>query len=409
MSTISNTQKKHIILCKELCQWIKKNGEVPATSSVKHRVKSERELKLARFLIQQRRAKQGLYGTPKWLPIYDKIAEDFGYPELFEKKRKFGPKENRCREMFEFRVKYGRYPLIRSDDEAESNLATWRAQMIRARTQKFEQPDKLLSTSLFYDEYLLIAEEYGFPYAFHKSCSIYEKYTSLIQWFIEHKKHPIYSNNQKMMSIAKEFYKSYLDENKKHIVESVLSDFHIDKRDTCVLLMGVPEIRYHEFNSMINELSNFIHINNRLPNRKIPQEEELHDTYEIWFKRISVAMKGIPTEVSRERMRQLGFVKGYKECMEQFLESMVDTMNLHNFMCFISISNNKAKFQIKKAIEYTFFVNNKSFYSPKESKKLLRWENSMMTSIEGKGTGPEWIPEVDEVLTRLGFTGFKID
>lgn len=406
MPVRSDTYDRYIVLCKELGEWIKSTGEIPNTNS--YQTKSTKEIQLARFIIQQRRLKQGL-NAGKWHSDYDKILADYGYPDLFDRKRNFGAKEDRCHKLMQFRLENGVYPSHKSEDEDEYHLAVWRSLMIRARTQKYEEPDKLLATSVFYDEYLTIAEDYGLPYAFHKGCNFYEKYTAFLEWFSEKREHPIYSGNHELIMMAKEFYKDSLNKDRRIIINTVMNDFYIDDRDSCVLLMDIPELRYHEFNKMAKDLFNFISINNRLPMKQIDSEAELHSSYEMWFRRISIAMHQIPHDLSRERMRQLGLVKGYKECMTRYLESITETMRQYDLLCLVPPIKGKAKIQIRKAIEYVSLNTYPHLYTVKEQNKYDRWERNMMASIEGNGRGPDWVPEVDVVLNRLGYSGFKVD
>jgi len=141
---------------RKVLQRIQKRGCLPKGKS-----KDPQEVKDSIWINSKRQTKAGR-GKSIWYPELDKIAEQYGFPNIFDIKKRYGSGEmiDKAHEVLRRTQKRGCLPKSNSEDLQEVKDASWFNSRRQSKMGK--------GSSIWYTELDKIAKQYGFPSAFNK-------------------------------------------------------------------------------------------------------------------------------------------------------------------------------------------------------------------------------------------------
>jgi hypothetical protein len=145
-----------IMMCQKVVEFRKKHERYPSSHS-----NDEDERKLGHWLGCMRQAKQGKGSGHVFYPILDKMAEEAGYLEMFNKIDREQEAIDKCNKVIEFRKKHGRYPSCMSTDLYERKLGAWLSWMKGAKQGKG-------NGQIFYPILEKMVVDAGYPEMFNK-------------------------------------------------------------------------------------------------------------------------------------------------------------------------------------------------------------------------------------------------
>ena len=144
---------------KELCEYIKKNGKFPNKNS-----KDTEEKLLGQFLQRKKNAKNGKKTRVKFYPSDQKIANQYGLPNLFDLNDPETRSNKLCKEVCIWIITNQRMPKKLSKDKVEKSYYGWLINKQRA----FEGHQ----SHTLYDSDIEIAKKYKLPDLFDRKSKV---------------------------------------------------------------------------------------------------------------------------------------------------------------------------------------------------------------------------------------------
>jgi hypothetical protein len=160
MFTLYDNQKASENMVKEICEWMKSHEDKSPSKKSKDPI--EKKLGEALSAIKQsihNKKQDKSKGGRVFYPSLLTIAEECGYPALFELHDNKSVSEGQVKEICEWMKENNRKPNKNSDDSVEKKLGIVLSSLKRARHNK-------KTYRVFYPSLQTIAEEYGYPELF---------------------------------------------------------------------------------------------------------------------------------------------------------------------------------------------------------------------------------------------------
>lgn len=378
--------------CHVLGKWIKdNNNKVPS-----YYTKCPIEKSLSQFIGQLRRKKAGK-SNGIWNPELDSIMKAYNHADIFDVKRDFKIPYDRCQSVIDYRILNGRYPLPNSTNKEEKFLGIWVTLMRRSKMKDTN------TTNKFYPEIQEMVEKAGYPYAFENKSGVLERAHAFCIWYKKNIRLPDFeSTDSSELEIIKlynwlKFAYNSDDNEKEELILKVFVDMEIEDIDS-ILKVNLKELALNE---VLDDLINFYTVNGRPPHKLMKHEVDLVERWEFWSFRIIGYQKITGNGLSRERFRQLGMVKGYKEFMDTYFNYIQKRLVNANMGYLFLSGNTSTNNMITKSIDYSFLMNNPELHNSKQTLILNRWYKSMLNSKKGNPSTVNWFPLVDDIINEL--------
>ena len=382
--------------CHALGKWIVENNKTPTMAT-----NDAVEKSLAQFIAQSRRKKAGKT-IGKWNAELETIMKSYGHPDIFEIKRDFKIPYVKCQSVIDFKNNNGRYPNPASNDKAEKHLGIWVTLMRRSKNGAKN------ATSKFYPQIQQMIAEQGYPYAFDNKSLQLEKAHVFCKWYIKNNRLPNFvSKNTDEVEICT-LYKwlaiSYNGEEEeeeegeyKDIIIRVFSDMGIKDVDS-ILKVNLKELA---LNKVLDELIEFCDVNKRPPHKLIEAEANLSERWAFWSSLIVGYQKSLHGEFSRERYRQLGLVKGYREFIIEYFGYIQDRLTKANLGYLFLTGSTQSNNVITKCIDYCMYSKHPELFDETNTRILTRWYLELLKSKRGLTSTVQWVPLIDEMMSVL--------